>query len=119
VAGVAMMMHGWGKIQNPFNWMGPMSSTPGILQALAAISEFGGGAAWVLGLLTPLFSFGIACTMAVAAYTHAITRGDPFVAKMGGPSYELASLFFCIAIVLLFMGPGRLSVDRALFGRRK
>ena len=54
VAGVAFMLHGWGKIQHPFSWMGP--DMPGFLQALAALSEFGGGAAWALGLLTPLAS---------------------------------------------------------------
>jgi hypothetical protein len=63
VAGVAFMMHGWPKIQNPLGWMGPEGFAPGSLQALAAISEFGGGLAWVLGLLTPLASLGIACTM--------------------------------------------------------
>jgi putative oxidoreductase len=72
VAGLAFMFHGWGKIKNPTGWMGPDANIPGILQALAAISEFGGGLAWILGALTPLASFGLACTMAVAAYTHAV-----------------------------------------------
>jgi DoxX len=66
VAGLAFTMHGWGKIQNPFGWMGPDGFAPSIFQALAAISEFGGGLAWIPGLLTPLASFGIASTMAVA-----------------------------------------------------
>ncbi|PWB78822.1 MAG: DoxX family protein, partial [Holophagae bacterium] len=65
VAGFAFMLHGWGKIQNAFGWMGPDAFAPGIFQALAALSEFGGGLAWILGLLTPLASLGIACTMAV------------------------------------------------------
>jgi len=118
VAGVAFMLHGWGKIQNPFGWMGPDAFAPGVFQALAAVSEFGGGLAWVLGLLTPLASAGIASTMAVAFYMHAIMRGDPFVASGGGSSYELAAVYFCIAVLLIAMGPGRLSVDRGLFGRR-
>jgi putative oxidoreductase len=45
VAGLAFMHHGWGKIQSPMSWMGPEASVPGALQALAAISEFCGGAA--------------------------------------------------------------------------
>ncbi|MDH3815238.1 MAG: DoxX family protein, partial [Acidobacteriota bacterium] len=36
VAGLAFMLHGWGKIQNPFGWMGPDAFAPGIFQALAA-----------------------------------------------------------------------------------
>jgi putative oxidoreductase len=119
VAGTAFMMHGWGKIQNPFNWMGPDAFAPGVFQALAALSEFGGGLAWILGLLTPLASFGAACTMVVAVWVHAVMKGDPFVAMGPGPSYELASLFLAISLVLMLVGPGRYSADAKLFGLRK
>ncbi len=119
VAGLAFMFHGYGKIQNPTGWMGPNATIPGILQALAAVSEFGGGLGWILGLLTPLASFGLVCTMAVAAYTHAFVLHDPFVAKgPGSGSYELASAYFCVAILLLLAGPGRFSLDRVLFGEK-
>ncbi len=118
VAGLAFMFHGYGKIQNPFEWMGADSSTPGILQALAAVSEFGGGLAWILGLLTPLASFGLACTMGVAVWTHAKVKGDPFVSQGAGGSYELASVYLCIALLLLLAGPGRFSLDRLLFGAK-
>ena len=118
VAGLAFMVHGWGKIQNPFGWMGPDAFAPGVFQALAAVAEFGGGLAWVLGLLMPLASLGIAATMAVAFSMHAIVWGDPFVASGGGGAYELSVVYFCIAVLLIAIGPGRLSFDRALFGPR-
>ncbi len=118
VAGLAFTMHGWGKIQNPFGWMGPEALVPGVFQALAAISEFGGGLAWILGLLTPLASLGIAFTMAVAFSFHAFMRGDPFVSMTGGPSSELAAVYFCITLLLIAMGPGRVSLDRKLIGPR-
>lgn len=117
VAGLAFMFHGWGKIKNPFGWMGPDAFAPGIFQALAAVAEFGGGLAWIIGLLTPLASLGIACTMAVAFFVHAIVKGDPFVSP-GGASFELAALYFCVAVLLIAVGPGRLSLDRTLFGAR-
>lgn len=118
VAGVAFMMHGWGKIQHPFNWMGPESAFPGALQGLAALSEFGGGLAWVLGLLTPLASLGLLCTMAVAASFH-INNGDPFVPTGAGQgAWELAAIYFAISLVFLAVGPGRFSLDRAFFGER-
>lgn len=120
VCGIAMAMHGWGKIQNPMAWAGPESAIPGVFQLLAAISEFGGGIAWTLGLLTPLASLGIACTMAVAAYMHAVVFGDPFVNMTGqGGSYELASIFLSVALVLMVSGPGQLSLDRKIFGTKK
>ncbi|MCG3148699.1 MAG: hypothetical protein PCFJNLEI_02144 [Verrucomicrobiae bacterium] len=117
VAGVGMMFHGWGKIQQPFSWMGDGASIPGWLQALAALSEFGGGAAWILGLLTPLASFGILCTMAKAVHLHAVTLKQPFVGKDG--SYELALIYLVVAVLLLLTGPGKLALDTAIFRRGK
>ncbi len=117
VAGVAFMFHGWGKIQQPFSWMGDGASIPGWLQALAALSEFGGGAAWILGLVTPLASFGILCTMAKAVHPHAVVLGDPFVSKGAGGSYELALVYLCVALLLLLAGPGKVSLDALIFGR--
>jgi len=118
VSGVAFVEHGWGKIQVPFGWMGPDASTPGFLQMLAAVSEFGGGLAWIAGFLTPLASFGLACTMAVAVWTHAAVLGDPFVASGAGGSYEPAAVYLCVALLLLVAGPGRFSADRVVFGDR-
>ena len=115
VVGLAFMRHGWGKIQHPFNWMGDSATTPGILQALAALSEFGGGFGFIVGLFVPLAAFGIACTMGFAVFTHMIIKGDPFMA-MGGSSYELAAVYFCVALVLLTLGPGKISADRIVFG---
>lgn len=118
VVGLAFMMHGSSKIQNPFGWMGPDAFAPGVFQGLAALSELGGGFAWILGLVTPLASLGIASTMTVAFSMHAFMRGDPFISNTGGPSYEQAVVYFCVAILLIAMGPGRFSIDRLIFGRR-
>jgi putative oxidoreductase len=118
VAGIAFMMHGWGKIQNPMGWMGPSAPVPGVLQLLAAVSEFGGGLAWILGLFVPLASLGLLVTMFVAVLTHAVMMKDPFVNPEGGGSYEIASIYFCLALLLLLAGPGRFSLDRKIFGAR-
>lgn len=116
VMGVAMMLHGWGKIQAPFSWM-PNSNIPGIFLFLAALSEFGGGIALVLGCLTSLASLGLACTMAVAVYFHAVVFGDPFVSK-GGGSYELGMLYFALSIFFIIAGPGKHSLDKIIFGEK-
>ncbi len=119
VVGYAFVLHGWGKIQHPVNWMGPESSVPGIFQALAAISEFGGGFALISGFLTRLGAFGIGCTMTGAVYMHRFVLGDPFVNLTGGRAYELAAVFLVMAIFLLISGPGRFSLDRSIFGVKK
>jgi putative oxidoreductase len=114
IAGAGMMFHGWKKIQNPMGWMGADSGTPAIFQALAAIAEFGGGAALIFGLLTPLASFGIAATMLVAISKH-VGKGDPFFGK--GGSWELAAIYLAIAVLLMLIGAGRFSLDEILFKR--
>ena len=120
VAGTAMMHHGWPKIQNAFSWMGPQAPVPGAAQALAAVAEFGGGLCWVLGLATPLASFLIFCTMAVALGMVHLPQGHPFVAAQpGGPSFEPALGYLAVAVLLLLAGPGRLSFDWLLFGRAR
>lgn len=112
------MIHGWGKIQHPFDWMGAEAAVPGFFQFLAAFSEFFGGLAWILGLVTPVASLGLSFTMLVAFLMHAITQHAPFVSPKGGPSFEPAMGYFAIALVLLFVGPGRRSLDKALFGTK-
>ena len=84
VMGAAFVLHGWPKIQNPLGWMGPQASVPAIFQALAALAEFGGGMALIVGLLTRLASLGIATNMIVALAIVHLPQGDPFVSKTGG-----------------------------------
>jgi len=119
VCGYAFVLHGLGKIYNPFHWMGNESSVPAIFQALAAVSEFGGGFSLIAGFLTRLGAFGIGCTMAVAVYMHRFVLGDPFVNLSGGSSYEPASVFLSIALLLVITGPGQFSLDRGIFGRKR
>jgi putative oxidoreductase len=118
MTGVAFLVHGWSKIQDPLHWMDkvPMHP-PGFLQALAAVAEFGGGLGLILGLLTPLCCAGIICSMLGAIYWH-VSHGDPFVSK-GGGAYELALVFLVIAASIALLGPGRYSLDFKLLGQRR
>lgn len=112
-----MMLHGFGKIQKPFTWMGADTWAPSWLQALAAASEFFGGMALALGLLTPLAAALIACTMLAALFTVHFPAGHPWVGMKG--SFESALNYLAISVLYLLAGPGKYSVDYLLFGRRR
>lgn len=116
--GTALVLHGWPKIQNPAGWMGPDAGYSAFMQSLAAVSEFCGGLAWILGLVTPLASFGIACTMGTAFYMHLAVFKHTFVNLTGGPSFELALAYLLIALLIMVAGPGNASLDRIIFGIR-
>ncbi|KAF0249939.1 MAG: hypothetical protein FD167_649 [bacterium] len=116
VFGLGIMMHGGHKIVHPFNWMGENAPVPAILQALAALSEFGGGLALILGLLTPLAMLGLASTMFVAIATVHLPSGHPFVGQPGSPSFEPAALYLAVALMSIITGPGSLSLDAIIFG---
>ena len=90
VAGGAFILHGLNKVTHPFDWMGPTAEVPGFLQLLAAVAEFGGGIAWVVGLFFPLACIGIIATMIGAVLTQAFILRDPFVNLGSRNSYELA-----------------------------
>jgi putative oxidoreductase len=117
VMGLAFVRHGLQKIQTPLGWMGSEAPVPGFLQALAAVTEFGGGIALVLGLLTRVAALGILSVMITALAMVHVPRGDPFVGKPGQPSAEPAAVYLCGAVLFLVIGPGRYSLDALLFGR--
>lgn len=116
--GYAFIMHGMGKIQNPFEWMGPNAPVPGLLQGLAALAEFGGGVALILGLLYPLATLGITITMAVASSMHLFVMGDSPINMTGGSSAEPALSYLVMMIVFMAMGPGKFAADKFIFGER-
>ena len=93
VVGAAFVLHGWPKIQHPFDWMGPGAPVPGLMQGLSALAELGGGIALVLGLLTRLASLGLVCNMVAALALVHLPHGDPFVGAPGKPS------LYCAVIV--------------------
>ncbi len=86
-----MVLHGSQKIGTPFTWMNAFAGAdapPGFLQALAAIAEFFGGVALILGLLTPIAALGIALVMLAGIGMAHLPAGHPFI---GAPGSRLTS----------------------------
>jgi putative oxidoreductase len=114
--GAAMVVHGWPKVAGgEAQWRrlgGAMVNlgitfAPTFWGAMAAFSEFLGGALLVIGFATRPAAALLAFTMFVAAVMH-VNKGDGF-----GEWSHAAEL--CVVFVgLMFMGAGRYSVDRRL-----
>lgn len=83
--------------------------SPAFLYYIAAFTEFLGGAALLLGLLTRLAAVGLMGVMLYAIFE--IHLHDPYKAK------ELAIAYASGCLALAVIGPGPLSLDRLFFGK--
>jgi putative oxidoreductase len=123
VVGSAFVMHGYPKILHPTVWMGSHSLTlpwngaafgpvPDWLQAAAAVVEFFGGIALVVGFLTRFAALALCVDMIVAFIGSELPRGTPFVGS--GHTLETNLTYMTVSFLLLLTGPGVIAVD-ALF----
>ena len=86
---------------------------PEVSAWLAALAEFGGGALIVLGLLTRLATLPFIFTMGVAFFVA--HKGVIVGEKPGEPALVVGLML----VALLLTGPGRFSLDAAIFGRKR
>jgi putative oxidoreductase len=84
---------------------------PAWLGYVAAFTEFLGGTALILGLLTRLASFGLFINMLVA--TKVKMGGAHFLGAGSGWEYPMILAAVCLA--LLFLGAGPISLDWVFF----
>ena len=97
---------------------------PIVLAHIGILGEFLGGGGVLLGFLTPLASFGVMCTMAVATFISirgpGVLAGIFEGAKGADPSKLFFSGFLCIAALsLMLLGPGKISLDAKFFRKSK
>ncbi|MGQ9525317.1 MAG: DoxX family protein [Armatimonadota bacterium] len=94
---------GWAATAESFGRMG----IPAPLTALAAVAEFFGGLGVLVGLLTRIAAFGIACVMLVATLKVHLAHGF-FLQNQG---YEYTFALLCAAVSLMVSGGGAISLD--------
>lgn len=112
--GITFMVHGFPKLAGgPETWEGIGSSMkifgldffPLGWGFLAAVSEFIGGLFLVLGLFFRLSVLSLLATMTIAASVH-LNKGEGF----SGASHAIELAI--VMLGLLFIGPGKYSVDK-------
>ena len=117
--GWGLVLHGYQKLTHggPFHW-GDALSIPSFWQSMAFLGEFAGGMGLMIGLLTPLAALGVTTTMIVAMLKVHLPAREVYVSMTNGPNYEVAAHYLIVAIGVLLSGPGALSLDALIFGRR-
>lgn len=124
-AGLIFLPHGWAKV---FGEGGPAAfaadlpsfGLPAFLGYVAAYAELFGAALLIVGFLTRLDAFLLACTMAGAIY--AVRLPDTIAETQPGAirafailrGMELELSLFAICLALMLTGAGRVSIDALL-----
>jgi len=120
VVGAMFFGHGTQKLFGWFGGHGPQGTgqfyegigfRPGVAMAvIAGMSEAGGGTLLAMGLLTPLGAAAIIGVMVSASL--AVHAKNGLWNTNGG--YELPLAYATAAASVVFTGPGRFSLDRAI-----
>jgi putative oxidoreductase len=124
VLGVVFFAHG---AQKMLGWFGGYGFTgtmgffehngiPAVFAFLAIAAEFFGGIGLLLGLLTRVAAFGIACNMLVAIATVHAHQGlfMNWAGTQKGEGFEFHLLVLAITFLIMVRGAGAFSLDRLL-----
>lgn len=122
VLGVIFLMHGGQKV---VGWCGGLGlagtvdamtkmGLPAVLVYVVSFTEFVGGAALILGLLSRLAAFGIMCVMIGAVVTVHWKNGfflNWFMVPNMGHGYEYNLALIAMSLSVVIGGPGGCAVD--------
>jgi len=112
--GVNFVAHGYPKLgkgrQQTLQWTKSLG-VPALATYLAIVLEFFGGISLIIGFIVPIVGFFIALEMIGAILLKKTKMKAPY---MGQNSYEIDITYLMLAIALLVLGAGLLSVDSFL-----
>ena len=106
--------YGWAGTIGFFN---QALGIPTALAGLAILTEFFGGIAIILGILTRPAALGLAVTMFYAAVKVHLANG--FFLDLKGPADGVEYIFvlFLLSLYFVIKGAGRISVDKVINGK--
>ena len=118
VVGLIFLIYGWNKVQNPAGFEQMLTGlgfpAAAVLSWLVIALEVAGGAALIVGLLVRPIALLFAIEMIVSSVTVKLALGFAPEAATG---IELDLALLAASVVLLILGPGRLSIDRDVLPR--
>jgi putative oxidoreductase len=117
--GVSLVIHGYPKVKGGWRqggqWMKSMG-IPASAAVFATVIEFFGGLLLVVGLIVPVVAAFVAIQFASIIGMKSIKMKAPYISmEANKPTYEVDSLYLVLALVLVVLGAGVLSIDSALF----
>lgn len=116
VIGIVMAYHGWQKITGGIsNFAGFIETLnvpfPDLMAYVVTALELGGGILLIIGVLTRLWALLIATEM---VFTTLLVKLDIGLIAPEGAGAELDLLILAGCLIVLILGPGAYSADRAL-----
>ena len=118
IIGIVFFAHGAQKVMGWFGGYG-LSGTaayfqqtwdiPSIFFYMHAFMELLGGIAMVFGIMTRLFSLGLAINMLIAIILVHIQQGF-----FGPEGFEYPLILLIVTTIIFLIGPGRFSLDKAV-----
>lgn len=128
--GIVMFPHG---AQKMLGWFGGHGFTgtmhfftsqmhiPAPLAFLAIMAEFAGSIGLIVGCLSRVAAFGIATNMVVAIFTVHIHNGFfmNWSGNQKGEGFEYHLLAIGLALIVIFYGAGKASIDAFIAGGKK
>jgi putative oxidoreductase len=125
ILGIIFFIHG---LQQTLGWFGGygFSGTihfmtaqlgiPSIFAVIAILAQFLGGLGLIVGLLSRIAAFGIACVMLVAIVKVHLAVGFfmNWYGAQKGEGYEYHLLVLAICFLIIVKGAGALSIDHIL-----
>jgi len=132
IVGYGFMAHGYAKLVNgPENFSSNLQALgapmPTVMSWATIFVELGGGLAVLLGALIPLVSIPLAIVLLTAIFTVHLPYGFSSIKfqavtadgiKFGPPGYEVGLLYLASLATMVMAGPGPLSVDGWVKGRK-
>jgi uncharacterized membrane protein YphA (DoxX/SURF4 family) len=112
--GADFMAHGYPKLtksrQQTVQFMKSLGIPAG-LTYLAAILEFFGGVALVIGFLVPIAAFLFAIEMIATTILKKYKMKGPYLVGQSPAAYETDITYLLLSITLVVLGAGALSID--------
>lgn len=117
IVGIAIVMHGLPKVKGAWKQSGEWIKSMGVpadAAVLVTILEFFGGIFLIVGLIVPIVAGFLAIQFLAIIIVKKVKMHAALIGSQQKPSYEIDFTYLLLALVLVVLGAGVLSVDSVI-----